>query len=129
MKAFPAGGTLLERSDDDLLEILPSPYHSVSVGCLVAADSLTEMYFAFETEMQRLLDTKGRTGGLNTDRIEPRNCHIWLAPIPVPDDLKGCAVIAEDKRLPTLSEADVRLPHHDLRQAMMSDERFKRVVD
>lgn len=60
-EAFPAGGTLLERSDDDLLEILPSPYHSVSVGCLVAADSLTEMYFAL----------KPKCSGCSTPRAEP----------------------------------------------------------
>jgi hypothetical protein len=122
-------GVLLERSDRDLWEILPDAFTPVPVACAVVGERLTWMEFAFETPMRRLLDVKGRTRGLNTDRVVPRNCHIWLAPVPVQDDLKGCAVIARDRRMSPLPETDVRIPALDLNQALMHGERFQRLLD
>ena len=39
------------------------------------------MTFLAETEMKRLLNVKGDTGGLNTGKLDGRNCHIWSAPL------------------------------------------------
>jgi hypothetical protein len=34
--------------------------------------------FVAEEGMARMLDIKGRTGGLSTDQLDGRNCHIFL---------------------------------------------------
>src|SRR3954452_11957458 len=115
---------LLERTDLDLWDVLPGHYTPVPVACVVAGERLTWMEFAFETPMRRLISTKGRTGGLNTERLDPRNCHIWLAPLPVSDEQRRCAIIAKDRRLSALAETGVRIPALDANQAMMHAERF-----
>ncbi len=76
--------TLIERAKSLLEEILPSTCTAVPIYCWVIGERLTQMTFMAETEMKRLLDVKGDTGGLNTDRLDGRNCHIWLGPLALP---------------------------------------------
>lgn len=127
-EAFTRPGILLERTDRDLAEILPDRYEFVPAACIVVGGLLSEHHFNFETSMRRLLDVKGRTGGLNTERLEPHNCHIWLAPLPVPEELRGCAVVGEDRRVPP-DEHGVSIPMLDGNHAMLTGERYKRFAE
>lgn len=127
-EAFARPGILLERTDEDLEDILPDRYAPVPVACIVGGHFLSEHHFTFETPMRRLLDVKGRTGGLNTERLIPRNCHIWLAPLPLPEQLRGCAAIVEDRR--TSPDQDgLRIPMLDGNHAMFTGERYKHFAE
>jgi hypothetical protein len=74
--------------------------------------------------MAGLLQAKERTGGLNTERLTPRNCHIWLGPLPIPDEYRGCAALVIDRRV-KMRTAPVALPALDINQALMTAEGFK----
>lgn len=118
---------LLKRSDMDLEQVLPRAYSSIRVDCWLmrpAAATMSAMTSNAESGMSRLLDVKGRTGGLNTERLLPRNCHIWLAPLDVPEELRTYAAIAEDVRSP-MGVADVAIPALDLDHALLTSEQFK----
>lgn len=119
---------LIERSRQLLDDILPHNWSPIAISCEILGDQLTHTAFIAEPGMKQLLRTKGETGGLNTDRLRGRNCHIWLAPLNVPKSLRGCAAIALDRRLP-LSSASVALPFLDTQQAILTAEAVPRVVE
>ena len=118
---------LFPRSDHDLEDVLPDQFELIRVECWLLRDGQTRVSFNAEAGMGRLLDVKGCTGGLNTDRLAPRNCHIWLAPLPVPDAFKAHAAVAEDRRISLRRTPEVALPWLDVNQALMTGERYKRV--
>jgi hypothetical protein len=126
-EAFVAGSNnrLFERSDRDLELLLPERYTPARAECWLLRTTETVLSFEGEREIARLLDAKGRTGGLNTERLQPRNCHIWLGPLPVERALRGYAAIAEDRRI-QMKRTNVALPMLDVNQALMTGERFKR---
>lgn len=128
-EAFVGGpnNRLFERSDRDLELVLPERYTSTRAECWLLRTTETVFSFDGEREMGALLDAKGRTGGLNTDRLQPRNCHIRLAPLPIEHALRGHAAIAEDRRI-QMQRTNVALPMLDVNQALMTGERFKKVV-
>lgn len=119
---------LIERSRQLLDDILPHNWSPIAISCAILGDQLTHTTFIAEPGMKRLLRTKGETGGLSTDRLRGRNCHIWLAPLNVPDALRGCAAIALDRRRP-LRSASVALPFLDVQQAILTRETVPRVVE
>lgn len=105
----------------DAAPVLPPYCHPVIIHCWIVGTRLTQMAFCAEKEMKRLLDTKGVTGGLNTYKFGEKNCHLWLAPLSVPKDLRGCAAIASD------SKTDfglAQIPLLDLNQTVFTGERF-----
>lgn len=116
---------LVERSLQfivgDASPILPPYCHPVIVHCWIVGDKLTQMAFCAEQEMKRLLYTKSVTSGLNTYKFGEKNCHLWLAPLNVPDTLRGCAAIACDNRQ---ESGLVRIPLLDVNQAVFTGERF-----
>jgi hypothetical protein len=64
------------------LHDLPRSFHFVNIECWFLADGPRDlrwcrMVFSAEQEMAGVLAIKSRTDGLNTDRLEGRNCHIW----------------------------------------------------
>ncbi len=120
--------TLIERSESLLNDILPPTCTAVPIYCWVIGDKMTSMTFMAEKEMKRLLDVKGDTGGLNTDRLDGRNCHIWLAPHALPASLRGCAAIAYDRRAP-LPPSKVAIPMHDFDQTLNNMERFTHTLE
>ena len=116
---------LVERPDwlirGDAAPILPPYCHPVMVHCWIVGERFTQMIFCAEREMKRLLATKGVTDGLNTYKFGEKNCHLWLAPLDVPQGLRGCAAIAQDERLKVgLAET----PLFDTQQAVYTGERF-----
>ena len=118
---------LIERSEQLLEDILPPSFESVPIYCWTLGEKLSEMTFVAEREMSRLLEVKGQTKGLNTDRLAGRNCHIWLAPIDFPYSLRGCALIARDRRLQA-GRSLAEIPVFDGNQAVYCAEQFKRIV-
>jgi hypothetical protein len=121
-------GLLIERSSALIEEeVLPRNFQFVDLECWVMGSSLTRAIFAAEQEMGQVLHIKGVTRGLNTDVLGGRNCHIWLAPLDIPDELRGCAAIAYDRRV-KVGSTSVRIPALDANQAIYCGERFKRLV-
>jgi hypothetical protein len=55
--------------------------------------------FCAETEMARALRVKASTNGLNTDKLNGRNCVIHTAPL-MPDNHRVIVSIGEEMRLP-----------------------------
>jgi len=119
---------LIERSRHLLDDVLPTMWTPVPISCSIIGTQFSHMGFVAERGMERLLRIKGTTGGLNTDRLRGRNCHIWLAPLDVPKRLRGCAAIAVDVRVPVRTEP-VALPMLDVQQAILTQETVPRVVE
>lgn len=129
-EAFDGEVLLLRKPSDDLTELLPSDWTPVSIHCILVKNKrLTKLSFCAEREISQLFDVKARTGGLNTDKCEGSNCHVYLGDRFV-EKVGNWAVIGRDHSssrpewLYKLSVVDVNL-------AVMSDERFirSRVVD
>jgi len=118
-------GYLLERSDRLLSEILPDTCNPVILYCYVMGERLSQMAFCAETGLRQLLEMKGRTGGLNTNQLDGRNCHIWLAPLNVPQKVRGCAAIVTDVRM-LIPMTNVRIPYFDIMQAIFCGETIEK---
>ena len=126
--AFTGDNILIERSDELIEQVLPEAFHFVPLYCWIVGEKLTQMIFGAEQEMTRLLHTKGETGGLNTNLLNGKNCHLWLAPLDIPMPLRGCSAIVQDRRL-ELSLSAAKIPIFDVNQAIYCGERFKHVID
>ena len=118
---------LVARSDADLSAILPPGSQEVRIECWLVRSGESRLRFHAEDTMGRLLRIKGATGGLNTDRLIPRNCHIWLAPLPVAASLRGYAAVAIDRRVQFV-KAGIAIPVLDIDQAILTEERHQRIL-
>jgi hypothetical protein len=125
--SFIGDSVLIERSDEFIQQVLPEHFHFVPLFCWVIGEKLTEMIFGAEQEMARLLHVKGETNGLNTNRLNGKNLHLWLAPLEIPMHLRGCSAIVQDQRLKLLSST-AEIPIFDVNQAFYCGERFKRTI-
>lgn len=119
---------LIERSPEQIADVLPHEFQFVMVSCWVLGDRLTQLLFGAETGMNELLGVKGRTRGLNTEILDGRNLHLWLAPYDVPAELRGCAAVARDRRV-RFEQTGALVPIFDVNQTLYTGERFKRLVD
>lgn len=122
---FEEGTLLIERGDGDLRHVLPPRAHFVPIAVWTARRDFSMIAFGAEREMFRVLAVKDRTCGLSTGRLGGRNVHPWLAPLPIHGPDRGCAAVARDKRVP-VPGSDVRIPAHDLAQALLNMERSAR---
>jgi hypothetical protein len=119
------GAIMIERNDGLEVEVLPARATPIPVHCWVVGQTLSQLTFMAETEMQSVIAAKGRTRGLNTEKLDGRNCHFWLAPLLLPRELRRCAVIAKDQRL-VMGSAEV--PYLEFLQAINCMEHRKGVV-
>jgi hypothetical protein len=94
--------------------VLGREFHFVPVMCLLLGRQLAELTFGAETEMQRVLEVKAATGGLNTEKLSGLNLHFWLAPLPLPMELHDCVGLAADRRGPQLDKTMDRVPLFEL---------------
>lgn len=123
---FPGDDNILVEKPDWLIKgyaapILPPYCRPIVVHCWILGDRLAQLNFCAEQEMERLLHTKGVTGGLNTYKFGEKNCHLWLASLQIPMPLRGCAAIAQDRRIKSRL---VEMPLFDAQQAIYTGERF-----
>lgn len=125
--SFIGDSVLIERSDELIQQVLPEHFHFVPLFCWVIGEKLTEMIFGAEQEMARLLHVKGETNGLNTNRLNGKNLHLWLAPLDIPMHLRGCSAIVQDQRL-KMPSSTAEIPILDVNQAVFCGERFKRTI-
>jgi hypothetical protein len=94
--AIPSDGVqIMQFSGSSFLELvttdvefnpLAPKFHSVNVYCLLLGGEpqgmkVTFCCFCAETEMAQMLRVKVVTGGLNTDKLDGRNCTIHTAPL------------------------------------------------
>jgi hypothetical protein len=120
------GNVLVEMSEGTLDNILPARCRFVSLHCCILGSTRTEMIFGAEREMAAVLDIKGVTRGRSTDQFGQRDCHAWLAPLNIPEPLRGCASIAHN-RVVTLPNSDAKVSALDCHQALFCGERFGRI--
>ncbi len=92
--AFEGEVCVFDRPSDGMREVLPNEYDGVSVHCFLIRDKLHHRSFMAERGMARMLDVKGRTGGLSTDRFNGLNCHVYLGPFM--NEVGNCAAIGKD---------------------------------
>jgi len=77
-----SGSTILELETTDAeLNPLPAGFHFVNTYCFVLGGEPSSMRttscsFCAETEIAQMLKVKTVTGGLNTDKLNGRNCTI-----------------------------------------------------
>lgn len=86
--------------DEFVPSLLPRRYVSRPLYCLLFGDKgdrlrFTSVTYNAESPMLRLLEVKGRTGGLNTDKLQARNCHVTGFPVGV-DDPRRWVIVARD---------------------------------
>ena len=104
--------------------LLPRQYEPVTLTCILLGGNspdlkLSYMRFAAERDMYRLIWTKGKTKGLNTDQLGGKNCHVTGYPLGVPDP-RNHVLIVRDKSRPT-EGGDVHLSCVDLQHARRND--------
>ncbi len=116
-------GVLVERPDALPNEVLPSSFNFVAISCWLIGERYQRLTFGAETEMNDLLDVKGRTLGRNTDRLGTRNCHLSMMSFSSPGPrIPMCFAVAEDR---TLEIAGQHVPWVELNDVVMGVERFK----
>lgn len=101
----------------------PVVNRGVPIYCWLPREQLTQTCFLAETGMKRLLEVKGNTGGLSTDRLDGRNCHIWLGRR-IASVLGNRAAIAEEVAYPL---AHAKLGFLDINLIVNNDEPFRRL--
>lgn len=87
--------------DEFVRWLMPKEWQPVRMRCVLFAGqppnlTITPLSFIGEAEMQQLVDVKGRTWGLNTDRLNGLNCHVTGFPRTIPEPREH-VVVAEDK--------------------------------
>ncbi len=122
-EAFAAGpNRLLLRSDEEVASLLSGQYEAIPVECWLITGTESQLHINLETPMRRLLAAKAATGGLNSEKVAPRNMHIWLAPLSIPEEFRGCAALAVDRRI-GLRQFGMAMAGLDVNQAIMTGER------
>ncbi|MFJ8195950.1 hypothetical protein [Streptomyces sp. NPDC096152] len=91
---------LVRRPESLLHEVIPDRFRFVAVSCWRIGAKTSILTFGAEREMYRVLYVKGKTGGLNSDRLGGRNFHAYLAPMSLPMSLRGCAAVVHDVKYP-----------------------------
>jgi hypothetical protein len=120
--AFADDQVLLIRKPSPLpFELLPRKSRRAMIHCMLLRPEVTRVTFNAEREMRRLLDLKGRTGGLNTDKLEGRNCHLFLTEVAA-CKVGDLAVIAHDIAAP-VGSTSIKLSAVDLEMALLSNEK------
>jgi hypothetical protein len=112
------------KTDNYLDTILPSSFHPVTLNCWWFGGDpnnlkVSSIAFSADQEMKRLLHIKSLTNGLNTDKLDGKNCHIH--PFPNIPELEAHPVIALDKQRPVLGRQFIAV---DFKHSLMSKEGF-----
>jgi hypothetical protein len=119
---------LLRRTGWTPYAVLPKDFTAVNIYCWLLKGegphaTITATSFCAERNMLEVFRIKGTTGGLNTDRLDGRNLHIWLSPLPF--EAGQWVGVVRDNRVDIKS---ARIPLLDLQHALCTAERFRHVV-
>lgn len=118
---------LAELGPQRMVSFLPRNFTFVSIECWLIRKEMMRMTLGAETQMYRVLRIKGATGGLVSDKLEGRNLHPWLAPLPLADRLQTCAAVVYDRTV-KLKDSRAKVGMFDLTHAVNTHERFSRIV-
>jgi hypothetical protein len=119
--AFADDEVLLVRKPSAFpLELLPRQPRRVMIHCMLLHQEVARVTFNADREMRRLLEVKGRTGGLSTDRLDSRNCHLFLTQV-AGSKVGDVAAIAHDIAAP-VGSTPIKLSCVDLELALLSNE-------
>lgn len=93
----------VEDPDDFVSAILPKDYAPARATCLLFGGippdlTMTIVTFVGETGLDRLIGVKGATGGLSTEKLGGKNCHVTGLPLGI-DEPRMWAVVGKDKGL------------------------------
>lgn len=103
-----------------VLELLPPAGRMVMMHCMLLQDNVTRVTFNADRDIRKLLDTKGRTGGRNTERFADKNCHCFLSQTAM-NRVGDKAVIAHDCRA-EIGNTGIYLNPVDLELSLLSRE-------
>lgn len=119
---------LVPKSSALPFELLPRTARHVFLHCVLIQRDVTRASFLADRDMVRMLHVKHRTGGLNTDRLQGKNCHLFPCEA-AREECEGYAVIASDKTAPAGHGMSVSAL--DLGLSITSNERatWTRMVD
>jgi hypothetical protein len=122
----PCEGVLIDRTADMEQGLLPANTFPISLHCWVVGKTFSQLTFAADSGMRNLLAIKGRTRGLNTELFGGRNCHFWLAPLPLQEGSaeRKCAAISRDRLVDVWG---TQMPLLDVNQSLRSLEGFIRL--
>jgi hypothetical protein len=118
---------LVEMGAQRMRDFLPRKHSFVSVECWLVREEMMRLTFGAETEMHRLLQMKGSTGGLVSNKLQGRNLHPWLFPLRLGERLEDSVAIVQD-RTATVSGTRAQVGMFDLTHAVNTHERFSRIV-
>ena len=110
-----ANNVLVYRTEASIHDLPSKEFNFVAVSCWRIGPASSTLTFGAETEMYRVLQVKGRTGGLSSEKLGGRNVHIWLGPVDLPHKLRSSAGIVDDFRFKvpgsSASVAELDLAH------------------
>lgn len=119
---------LLNKPSPQCLELLPRRPKYVMAHCmLLDPKDVTRVSVNLEMEMRRMLETKGRTGGLTTDLFDGMNCHLFLTPESRANVGADTSAIVLDKTAP-IGNTGMHLATTDLGHALDSNEQYVQVA-
>ena len=118
---------LVELGPQRMISFLPKIFTFVPIECWLIRKEMMRLVLGAETQMYRVLRIKGATGGLVSDKLEGRNLHPWLAPLPIADRLRTCAAIVNDRTV-TLTDGRAKVGMFDLTHAVNTHERFSKIA-
>lgn len=124
---YEENALLVEIGAGRMRAFLPRAHKFVSVECWLVRKEMTRLTFGAETNMYRLLKVKGVTGGLVSDKLQGRNLHPWLAPLPVGKRLATSVAIVRDRTI-TVPGSRAQVGMFDLTHAVNTHERHSRIV-
>jgi len=108
---------LSELGSDRLTSVLPKRCDFVSAECWLIGDRFTRLIFGAERQMARLIEVKGSTGGLVSDRLDGRNLHPLLAGLPVGVRLADSVAIVRDHGV-ILNDGTTKVGYYDLEHSI-----------
>jgi hypothetical protein len=105
---------------------LPARFNFVNVYCLLLGGKPPDMRvtyscFCAEKEMAEMLEVKARTGGLNTDKLDGRNCTIRTVPM-TPENHRVIVSIGQETILPFGNLGSFHI--NDLNNTLVQNEQF-----
>jgi hypothetical protein len=102
--------TIVQKPRPLSYDLFPPRACEVQIHCMLLQRGWTRISYCAEIDMRRLLEIKGRTGGLNTENFDGRNCH-WFQTVKGIQEFGDTVAIGHDVIAPDRS---VRLCATDL---------------